>query len=67
MATAESRLSDTAGRAESLRLLAYACAQLGDHDQALAHYAASLRLFRQLGDRMGEARVHWVVRVTAGG
>jgi DNA-binding SARP family transcriptional activator len=51
------RLGDTAGQAESLRLLAHACTRLGDHDQALVHSAACLTLYQQLGDRLGEAKV----------
>jgi DNA-binding SARP family transcriptional activator/tetratricopeptide (TPR) repeat protein len=52
------RIGDVAGQAMSRRLLAGACARLGDYGQAHAHYAACLRLYRQLGDRVGEARIH---------
>jgi hypothetical protein len=62
---AAARINDPAGQATSLRLLAHACARLGDHDQALAHYAASLRLYQQLGDRLGEARVHQLLGMLA--
>jgi DNA-binding SARP family transcriptional activator/tetratricopeptide (TPR) repeat protein/DNA-binding XRE family transcriptional regulator len=63
---AATRLSDTAGQAESLRLLAHGCAQLNDFDQALEHGSASLRLFQQLGERLGEARVHQMLGALAG-
>jgi tetratricopeptide (TPR) repeat protein len=62
---AAKRLGDAAGQAASLRLLALACARLGDHDQALACYTASLKLCQQLGDRLGEAKVHHSVGVLA--
>jgi tetratricopeptide (TPR) repeat protein len=60
------RLGDTAGQATSLRLLAHACARLGDHDQSIVHYAASLALYQQIGDRIGEASVHRSLGVLAG-
>jgi tetratricopeptide (TPR) repeat protein/transcriptional regulator with XRE-family HTH domain len=53
---AATRLSDMAGQALSVRMLAQACARLGDHDQAVSHYTASLRLYQQLGDHLGEAK-----------
>jgi tetratricopeptide (TPR) repeat protein/transcriptional regulator with XRE-family HTH domain len=62
---AAKRLSDTAGQAASSRLLALACARLGDHDQAFARYNAALRLYQQLGDRLGEAKVHHSLGVLA--
>ncbi len=52
------RAGDTTGQAQALRLLAWACAHLGDQDQALVHCAASLRLCEQTGDRLGEAHAH---------
>jgi len=55
---AAARLGDTAARAVCSRLLASACTYLGDHDQARSHYASSLTLYRQLGNRLGEAKVH---------
>jgi DNA-binding SARP family transcriptional activator len=54
---AATRLGDTAAQAVSHRLLADACAYLGDHDEARGHYASSLTLYRGLGDQLGEARV----------
>jgi DNA-binding SARP family transcriptional activator/tetratricopeptide (TPR) repeat protein len=54
---AATRLGDTAALALSGRLLANACTGLGDHDQALGHYASSLTLYQRLGDRLGEAKV----------
>ncbi len=62
---AAQRLSDTAGQAASSRLLALACARLGDHDQAMARYTASVRLYQQIGDRLGEAKVHHSLGVLA--
>jgi DNA-binding SARP family transcriptional activator/tetratricopeptide (TPR) repeat protein len=54
---AATRLGDTAAQALSGRLLGMACTELGDHDQALGHFASSLRLYQQLGDRLGEAKI----------
>ncbi len=62
---ATERLGDTAGQAMSVRGLAQACERLGDHDQAIAHCAASLKLYQQNGDRYGEARVHQLLGVAA--
>jgi DNA-binding SARP family transcriptional activator len=62
---AATRLGDTAARAVSGRLLAMACAQLGDHDQACGHYASSLTLYQRLGNRHGEAKVHMGLSVLA--
>jgi tetratricopeptide (TPR) repeat protein/transcriptional regulator with XRE-family HTH domain len=56
--TAATRLGDIAAQALSGRLLAAACAELGDHDQARCHYASSLTLYQRLGNRPGEARIH---------
>jgi DNA-binding SARP family transcriptional activator/tetratricopeptide (TPR) repeat protein len=55
---AATRLGDTAAQALSGRLLANACAELAEHDQARGHYASCLRLYQRLGDRHGEAKVH---------
>jgi tetratricopeptide (TPR) repeat protein/transcriptional regulator with XRE-family HTH domain len=63
---AATRLGDTAGRALSGRFLATACRDLGDHDQALGHYASSLALYQRLGDRLGEARIQQGLGVLAG-
>ena len=52
------RLGDTAAQAICSRLLAMACTNLGDHDQALGHYASSLTLYQRLGNRLGQAKVH---------
>jgi tetratricopeptide (TPR) repeat protein len=52
------RLGDTAAQALSGRLLANACAQLRDHDQARGHYASSLTLCQRLGNRLGQAKIH---------
>jgi tetratricopeptide (TPR) repeat protein/transcriptional regulator with XRE-family HTH domain len=54
---AATRLGDTAAQALSGRLLAKACTDLGDHDQARGHYASSLTLYQRLGNRLGEAKV----------
>ena len=62
---AATRAGDTTGQAVSSRLLASACAELGDHDQALGHYASSLRLYRRLGNRLGEARIHLDLSILA--
>jgi tetratricopeptide (TPR) repeat protein/transcriptional regulator with XRE-family HTH domain len=55
---AATRLGDTAAQALSSRLLASACHDLGDHDQARHYYGRSLKLYQQLGNRLGEARIH---------
>jgi DNA-binding SARP family transcriptional activator/tetratricopeptide (TPR) repeat protein len=55
---AATRLGDTAAQALSGRLLALACTNLGDHDQARGHYASSLTLYQRLGNRLGEAKIH---------
>jgi tetratricopeptide (TPR) repeat protein len=62
---AATRLGDTGAQALSGRLLAVACADLGDHDQALVHYASSLRLYQRLGNRLGEAKVQHNLGVLA--
>jgi DNA-binding SARP family transcriptional activator len=54
---AATRLGDTAAQALSSRLLAMACTNLGDHDEALGHYASSLALYQRLGNRLGEAKI----------
>ena len=55
---AATRLGDTAGQAVSSRLLAIACTDLGDHDQARPHLAHALDLYRRLGNRLGEGKTH---------
>jgi tetratricopeptide (TPR) repeat protein len=55
---AATRLGDTTAQALSGRLLAAACTDLGDHDQARGHYASSLTLYQRLGNRLGEAKIH---------
>jgi tetratricopeptide (TPR) repeat protein/transcriptional regulator with XRE-family HTH domain len=62
---AATRLGDTAGQAACTRLLANACTNLGDHDQARAHFARGLALYQRLGNRLGEARVHQDLGVLA--
>jgi tetratricopeptide (TPR) repeat protein/transcriptional regulator with XRE-family HTH domain len=55
---AATRLGDTAGQAQSGRLLGNACTHLGDYDQARGHYTSSLGMYQQLGNRMGQAKIH---------
>jgi tetratricopeptide (TPR) repeat protein len=55
---AATRLGDTAGQGVSSRLLAIACTDLRDHDQARTHLAHALDLYRRLGNRLGEGKVH---------
>jgi tetratricopeptide (TPR) repeat protein len=55
---AATRLGDAAGQAVSARLLAAACTDLRDHEQAVAHLATSLALYQRLGDQHGEAQTH---------
>jgi tetratricopeptide (TPR) repeat protein/transcriptional regulator with XRE-family HTH domain len=56
--TAATCLGDTAAQALAGRLLAMACTELGDHDQARRLLASSLTLYQRLGHRLGEANVH---------
>jgi DNA-binding SARP family transcriptional activator len=63
--SAATRLGDTAAQAQSGRLLAIACTNLGDHDQARGHYASSLALYQRLGNRLGEAKIHQHLGVLA--
>ncbi|MBV9452345.1 MAG: tetratricopeptide repeat protein [Streptosporangiaceae bacterium] len=55
---AATRLDDIAGQAISSRLLGNASRLVGDYQQARAHFEHCLELYRQLGDRLGEAKVH---------
>jgi len=55
---AATRRGDAAAQALSSRLLAIACTDLGDHDQARDHFVTSLTIYHQLADRLGEAKVH---------
>jgi tetratricopeptide (TPR) repeat protein len=55
---AATRSGDVAGQAAATRLLASACARLGEYNQARVHLADCLGLYQQLGDRSGEARAH---------
>jgi hypothetical protein len=50
-------LGDIAAQAVSGRLLARACTELGDHEQARGYYASSLTLYQRLGNRLGEAKI----------
>jgi DNA-binding SARP family transcriptional activator len=62
---AATRLGDTAAQALSGRLLANACLELGDPDQARDHYTSSLTLYQRLGNRLGEAKTHQSLGVLA--
>jgi tetratricopeptide (TPR) repeat protein/transcriptional regulator with XRE-family HTH domain len=64
---AATRLGDTAAQALSSRLLALACTALGDHDQAVSHYASSLALYQRLGNRLGEASIQQGLSLLANG
>jgi DNA-binding SARP family transcriptional activator len=63
---AATRLGDDAAQAMSGRLLAMACIEFGDHDQARGHFADSLVLYQRLGNRFGQARIHLSLGVLAG-
>jgi DNA-binding SARP family transcriptional activator len=63
---AAARLGDDAAQALSSRLLANACNELGDHDQALGHFARSLTLYQRLGNRLGEAKIQQSLGFAAG-
>ena len=60
------RLEDIAAQALSSRLLANACTDLNELDQARGHYTSSLTLYQQLGNRRGEAKVEHSLSVLAG-
>ena len=62
---AATRLGDTAAQGLTSRLLAMACNDLGDHDQALDHFASSLALYQRVGNRLGQASVHQNLGVLA--
>jgi DNA-binding SARP family transcriptional activator len=62
---AATRLGDTAAQALSGRLLAGACTNLGDHDQARGHFTSSLTLCQRLGNRLGQARIQHGLGVLA--
>jgi DNA-binding SARP family transcriptional activator/tetratricopeptide (TPR) repeat protein len=62
---AATRLEDTAAQALAGRLLANACAVLGDLDQARGHFASSLTLYQRLGNRLGQARIQQGLAVLA--
>jgi tetratricopeptide (TPR) repeat protein/transcriptional regulator with XRE-family HTH domain len=62
---AATRLTDSAAQAISSRLLALACSELGDHDEALGHFNYGLRLCQRLGNRLGEAKIHQNLGVLA--
>jgi tetratricopeptide (TPR) repeat protein/transcriptional regulator with XRE-family HTH domain len=54
---AATRLGDTDAQALSTQILASACAELGDHDEARRLFGSSLTLYQRLGNRLGEANV----------
>jgi len=56
--TAAARLGNTARQAAACRLLASACARLGDNDRARTFLAECLELYQQLEDKAGQARAH---------
>jgi tetratricopeptide (TPR) repeat protein len=64
---AATRLDDLAAQALSGGLLANACTNLGDLDQARACYASSLMLYQRIGDRGGEAHIEHNLAVLAAG
>jgi DNA-binding SARP family transcriptional activator/Tfp pilus assembly protein PilF len=55
---ATQRLGDPLGQAHTLRGMARAKTQVGDHDEAVALLEEALGLFAQLGDHSGEAATH---------
>jgi tetratricopeptide (TPR) repeat protein/transcriptional regulator with XRE-family HTH domain len=60
------RLGDIGGQAVAARLLADACLDLGDDDQALGYCSVGLELYRRLGNRLGEAKIHQSLGVLEG-
>jgi DNA-binding SARP family transcriptional activator len=55
---AAERLGDLGAQAISCRVLGLATAQLGIDDDAHVCFSRAFRLYKQIGDRVGEARVH---------
>jgi tetratricopeptide (TPR) repeat protein/transcriptional regulator with XRE-family HTH domain len=56
---AATRLDEALAQAVSSRLLAVVCSDLGNHDEAGRLCAESLTLYQRLGNRLGEAKVHF--------
>jgi tetratricopeptide (TPR) repeat protein/transcriptional regulator with XRE-family HTH domain len=63
---AATRADDPAGQALSRLLLGQACTALGDYDQARTHLGHCLDLYRELGDHIGEAKIHKALGYVAG-
>ena len=63
---AATRLGDTLAQATSQRMLAAACARLGDYEQAEALLAQCLLLSQQTGDFNGQCRVYQCLSWIAG-
>jgi tetratricopeptide (TPR) repeat protein/DNA-binding XRE family transcriptional regulator len=55
---AATRLDDVTAQATFTRTLGSTCTELGDLDQARAHLARSLDLYRRLGNHLGEANAY---------
>ncbi|MEV6844417.1 BTAD domain-containing putative transcriptional regulator [Actinoplanes sp. NPDC051411] len=56
--TAARRLGDRPGQAAAQRSLARALGNMGEHEDAYAHFRQALDLFVELGDPAGEATTH---------
>jgi len=53
------RLGDLAGQVRARHSLGQACIQLRRYDEGRAHLRRALKLYAQLGDREGQAHVHF--------
>ncbi|MGH3250480.1 MAG: BTAD domain-containing putative transcriptional regulator, partial [Trebonia sp.] len=65
--SAATRRADVAGQAVCSRLLAAAYSDLGDYGESARLFTASLTMYQQLGNRLGEAKVQHNLAVLAEG
>jgi len=55
---AATRTGDVAAQATARRLVAHTCARAGDYEQTLDHLTQCLALYQQLGNQVGQGKVH---------
>jgi tetratricopeptide (TPR) repeat protein/transcriptional regulator with XRE-family HTH domain len=58
MLTASARMSDQGKQAAAYHRLGQSCNRLDYRDEARAHFGQALNVYRQLGDNIGQGRVH---------
>jgi DNA-binding SARP family transcriptional activator/tetratricopeptide (TPR) repeat protein len=61
--TALHRIPDLSGQAAAYRSLSLACVRTQRYDEAAAHLAQSLALYRELDDRIGQAHAHLALAI----